>query len=42
MPFLNREPETPYTVGLLIVLGLMLIVTVVRYSPFFHEILGVR
>jgi hypothetical protein len=43
MPFLNREPETPYAVGLLIVLGLIMIVAALRYLPFFlHEILGVQ
>jgi hypothetical protein len=43
MPLLNREPETPYALGLLIALGLIMTVAVVRYFPFFlHEILGVR
>jgi hypothetical protein len=43
MPLLNRKPETPYTVGLLMILGVILIIAVVRHPPFFlHEILGVR
>jgi hypothetical protein len=43
MPILNREPETPSTLGLLIVLGLILVIAVVRYYPFFlHEVFGVR
>jgi hypothetical protein len=43
MPFLNRQPETPYTVGLLIVLGLIMVGAAFHYFPFFlREILGVR
>jgi hypothetical protein len=43
MPLLNRQPETPYIQGLLIVLAIILLATVLRYLPFFlHEILGVR
>lgn len=43
MPFLNRKPETPYTVGLLIVLGLMMALAAVRSLPFFlHQVFGVR
>jgi len=43
MPFLNREPETPYTVGLLIILGLIILIAAVRYFPFFlHQVFGFR
>jgi hypothetical protein len=43
MPLLNREPETPYTLGLLLILGVIIIIAVIRHPPFFlHEILGVR
>jgi hypothetical protein len=43
MPLLNREPEAPHALGLLIILGMIFAVAVVRYFPFFlHEILGVR
>jgi hypothetical protein len=43
MPLLNRQPETPYIRGLLIVLGLILLLAVFRYFPFFlHQVLGVR
>ena len=43
MPLLNRKPEVPYTVGLLMILGVILLIAVVRHAPFFlHEILGVR
>lgn len=43
MPLLNREPETPYVKGLLIILGVILVVAAVRYSPFFlHDVFGVR
>jgi hypothetical protein len=43
MPLLNRQPEAPYIQGLLVVLGLILLGTAVRYWPFFvHEVLGVR
>jgi hypothetical protein len=43
MPLFNRQPEAPHAVGLLLVLGLIVLVTVLRYFPFFlHEALGVR
>ena len=43
MPLLNRQPETPYIRGLLVVLGLIMAVAALRYFPFFlREILGVR
>jgi hypothetical protein len=43
MPLLNRQPETPYIQGLLVVLALILAVSAIRYLPFFlREILGVR
>jgi hypothetical protein len=43
MPLLNRKPETPYTVGLLMILGVIILFAMVRHPPFFlHEILGVR
>ena len=43
MPLLNREPEIPYILGLLIVLALIMGIAVLRYPPFFlHQILGVR
>lgn len=43
MPFLNRQPDTPYTVGLLIILGLIMIIAASHYFPFFlHEVFGVR
>jgi len=43
MPLLNRRPETPYVRGLLVVLGLILLFTALRYSHFFvHEVLGLR
>jgi hypothetical protein len=43
MPLLNRQPETPHTLGLLIALGLIMIVATLRFFPFFlHQILGVR
>lgn len=43
MPILNRQPETPYTMGLLIVLGLIMAAAATRYYPFFlHQVFGVR
>jgi hypothetical protein len=43
MPLLNRQPETPYVRGLLIVLALILLATVLRYFDFFvHEVFGLR
>jgi hypothetical protein len=43
MPILNRQPETPYAMGLRIVLGLIMVVAALRYFPFFlHQIFGVR
>jgi hypothetical protein len=43
MPILNRQPETPYILGLLVVLALIVAVAVFRYFPFFlHQVLGVR
>jgi hypothetical protein len=43
MPILNRQPEAPYAVGLLIILGLILLVASIRYLPFFlHQALGLR
>jgi hypothetical protein len=43
MPILNRQPETPYTMGLLIVLGLIMVATAIRYCPFFlHQVFGVH
>ena len=43
MPLLNRQPETPYIKGLLVVLALILLVSVLRYFPFFlHQVLGLR
>lgn len=43
MPLLNREPETRYVIGLLMILGVILVVAMVRYSPFFlHDVFGVR
>jgi Mg2+ and Co2+ transporter CorA len=43
MPLLNRQPETPYILGLLVVLALIVTVSVFRYFPFFlHQVLGVR
>jgi len=43
MPILNRQPETPYTMGLLIVLGLIMVGTTIRYFPFFlHQVFGVH
>ena len=43
MPLLNRQPEAPYIRGLLVVLGIILAISVVRYLPFFlRTILGVR
>lgn len=43
MPLLNRQPEVPYIKGLLVILGLILLATALRYWPFFaHEVLGVR
>jgi hypothetical protein len=43
MPVLNRQPETPYIHGLLIVLALILLATALRYFSFFaHQVLGWR
>jgi hypothetical protein len=43
MPLLNRQPETPYILGLLVVLALIIVIAVLRYFPFFlHQVLGVR
>jgi len=43
MPLLNRRPEAPYTQGLLVILGLILLATALRYFPFFlRQVLGVR
>jgi hypothetical protein len=43
MPILNRQPETPHILGLLVVLALVVTVAVFRYFPFFlHQVLGVR
>jgi hypothetical protein len=43
MPLLSRQPETPHTLGLLIILGLILLVATLRFSPFFlHQVFGVR
>jgi hypothetical protein len=43
MPLLNRQPETPYIRGLLVLLGLILLVSALRYLPFFlHQVLGLR
>lgn len=43
MPLLNRQPETPYILGLLVVLALVIVVAALRYFPFFlHQVLGVR
>ena len=43
MPLLNRQPETPYILGLLVVLGLIVVIAALRYFPFFlHQVLGVR
>ena len=43
MPLLNRRPEAPYIQGLLVVLGLILLITALRYVPFFlHQVLWVR
>jgi len=43
MPILNRQPETPYIMGLLIVLGLIMAATAIRYFPFFlDQVFGVR
>jgi hypothetical protein len=43
MPFLSRQPETPYIVGLLIILGLILLIAALRYFPFFlHQVFGLR
>jgi hypothetical protein len=43
MPLLNREPETPYILGLLTILALIMVIAVVRYLPFFlHQVLGVK
>jgi hypothetical protein len=43
MPLLNREPEAPYALGLLLILGMILLVAAVRYFPFFlHDVFGVR
>jgi hypothetical protein len=43
MPILNRQPETPYIQGLLVLLALILLATVLRYFPFFwHEVVGFR
>jgi len=43
MPILNREPEVPYILGLLVVLGLVMLIAAIRYFPFFlHEVFGVR
>ena len=43
MPMLNRQPETPYIQGLLVLLALILLATVLRYLPFFlHEVVRFR
>lgn len=43
MPILNRQPEAPHALGLLIVLGAILTLAAIRNIPFFlHEIVGVR
>jgi hypothetical protein len=43
MPLLNREPDTPYIFGLLLVLALIMFISSIRYLPFLlHEILGVH
>jgi hypothetical protein len=43
MPLLNREPETPHALGLLMVLGLIMLAAMLRYFPFFlHQIFGVQ
>ena len=43
MPLLNRQPEAPYIRGLLVVLGIILAISALRYLPFFlHNVLGVR
>jgi hypothetical protein len=43
MPLLNREPETPYVLGLLLVLALILVIAALRYPAFsLYQILGVR
>jgi len=43
MPILNRQPEAPHALGLLIVLGLVLSAAAIRSLPFFlHELFGVR
>ena len=43
MSLLNRRPEAPYTQGLLVILGLILLGAALRYWPFFlHQVLGVR
>jgi hypothetical protein len=43
VPILNRQPEAPHAMGLLIVLGLILAIAAIRYAPFFlHEIVGLR
>jgi hypothetical protein len=43
MPILNRQPETPYIQGLLVLLALILLATALRYFPFvWHEVLGLR
>ena len=43
MPLLNRQPEAPYIRGLLVILGIILAISALRYLPFFlHNVLGVR
>ncbi len=43
MALLNRQPEVPQTIGVLIVLGLVLAVAVARSLPFFsHHIFRLR
>jgi len=43
MPLLNRLPEAPLVRGLLILLALILLVTALRYFPYFvREVLGMR
>jgi len=43
MALLNRQPEVPHAVGMLLVLALVLAVAVARSLPFFtHHIFGPR
>jgi hypothetical protein len=43
MPLLNRQPETPHALGLLMVLGLIMLAAMLRYFPFFlRQIFGVQ